>query len=313
MSSSQEAHEPDAALVLVNYKTPELVEKCLETVRSGSPDLRLEVLVIDNASDDGSVERLRESLAGARVIALTENRGFAAGVNAGFRDTQAELVIVLNPDTEVRMGALDALVARLREHPRAGVVAPTLEGADGEIQASGYRRFPNLLTLSLEMCVPLSYALTYAPELHPYALPPSVLVTGGPVAHVCGAAMAIRRAAYEEAGPLDEDFFMYLEETEWQRRVGERGWLIEIEPAAHVCHLVRGGGDEALAPPLYGVKSALRYVRMQGVPPILARAVLAATLLSSWITLRLIACLPSKRAMAAGQARAYRRLLRALG
>jgi N-acetylglucosaminyl-diphospho-decaprenol L-rhamnosyltransferase len=313
MSAGSQGGEPDAALLIVNYRTPELVERCLQTVSSSSAGVRVETVVVDNASGDGSFERLSASLADTKVIAMPANGGFAAGVNAGFRASAAELVIVLNPDTEVRAGALAALIARLREHPHAGVVGPSLEGAGGELQSSAYRRFPNLLTLSLEMCVPLSYALVYMPQLHPYALAPAELAVGGPVAHVCGAAMAIRRAAYEQAGELDEGFFMYLEETEWQRRVAACGWQVELEPAARVCHLVRGGGEEALAPPLQGASSAVRYLQMQGVPPLLSRLVLGATFVSSWVTLRLIACLPGKRARAAGQARAYRRLLRALG
>jgi GT2 family glycosyltransferase len=192
------------------------------------------------------------------------------------------------------------------------VVAPLLEDGDGALAPSGYRRFPNLMTLSLEMCVPLSYLLAYLPALHPYALSPAALREGGRVAHVCGAAMAIRRAAYLQAGPLDEDFFLYLEETEWQRRVAAHGWAIELEPAATVCHLVRGGGEAALVPPAYGVRSALRYLRMQGVPTALSQTVLAVAFVASWITLRLIACVPGKRAKAARQARAYRDLLRAL-
>lgn len=312
MSGEQDMPQPDAALVIVNYKTPDLVERCLESVRASSGGLRLETVIVDNASEDGSVERLGVALPTARVIAMAENRGFAAGVNVGFANTTADPVILLNPDTEVRPGALQALLARLRERPRTGVVAPMLEGGDGELQPSAYRRFPNLLTLSIEMCVPISYALAYAPALHPYALPPKALGIGGRVAHVCGAAMAIRRQAYLDAGPLDEGFFMYLEETEWQRRVADRGWAIELEPNARVCHLVRGGGEEALVPPYYGVRSAVRYLRMQGTPKVVSRAVFAVVFLSSWVTLRLIACLPSKRARAAGQARAYRSLLHAL-
>jgi N-acetylglucosaminyl-diphospho-decaprenol L-rhamnosyltransferase len=305
--------DPDAALVIVNYRTPALVERCVETVRAADPDLRLETVIVDNASRDGSAERLSASLPGVRVIAMAENRGFAAGVNEGFRDTQAELVIVLNPDTEVSSGALTALVDRLRAQPQVGLAAPMLEGPDGELQPSGYLRFPNLLTLSLEICVPLSYVLSYVPKLHPYALSPEALAGGGRVEHVTGAAMAIRRGAYEDVGPLDESFFMYLEETEWQLRLRKRGWLVELEPAARVCHLVRGGGEEALTPPLQGVSSAVRYLEMQGVPRVISKLVLAAAIVSSWITLRLIACLPGKRSKAAGQARAYRQLLRALG
>jgi GT2 family glycosyltransferase len=300
----------DAAIVIVNYRTPELVERCLESVRATRGELELEAVVIDNASQDGSVERLRASQAGKRVIAMEQNRGFAAGVNAGFGATTAELVIVLNPDTEVREGALRALVEHLRGHPETGVLAPLVEDGSGALVSNGYRRFPGLFTLGVELCLPLSYLLVHAPALHPYSLSPAALSKGMPVSHVCGAAMAIRRSAYAQAGALDEGFFLYLEETEWQRRVAAQGWAIEIAPAARVCHLVRGGGEEALAPSPHFVSSAVRYLHMQGVPGPLAQAVLAASLASSWATVRLIALLPAKRVRATRQSRSYRSLLR---
>lgn len=295
---------------MVNYRTAALVEECLESVRASSGELRLEIVVVDNDSRDGSAERLRAGADGVAVISMSENRGFAAGVNAGFSHTSAEIVIVLNPDTEVRAGALQMLVQRLREHPRAGVVAPLLEGADGQLAPNGYRRFPGLLTLGIDLCVPISYALVHTPALHPYAMSPAALLAGERPAHVCGAAMAIRRSAYAQAGPLDEGFFLYLEETEWQQRVARHGWSIEVAPRARVCHLVRGGGEEALAHSPYFIASALRYLRMQGVPVAISRAVFAISLLLSWATVSAIAWLPGKRAKAVVQARAYRSLLR---
>jgi N-acetylglucosaminyl-diphospho-decaprenol L-rhamnosyltransferase len=301
--------ELDGAVVVVNYRTPELVERCLESVHASCGELRLETVVVDNASGDGSVARLRATLPAATVLAMPENRGFAAGVNAGFRHSAAELVVVLNPDTEVRPGALQALLAHLREHPRTGVVAPLLEGPDGRLAPNGYRRFPGLLTVGIDLCLPIGYALAHAPALHPYAMSPAALRAGARPAHVCGAALAIRRRAHVEAGPLDEGFFLYLEETEWQQRVARQGWAIEIVPAARALHLVRGGGEEALAPSPHFVTSALRYLRMQGVPSARSRAVLCVSLALSWATLRAIACLPAKRAKATGQARAYRSLL----
>ncbi len=312
MSVESEARDLDATVLIVNYRTPELVERCVSSVRDTAGALRLEIVVVDNGSGDESVERLRASLPAARVIAARENRGFAAGVNLGFEQTDAELVFVLNPDTELASGALQALLTRMRAHPRTGLVAPLLETADGQPQPSGYRCFPSLLTLCVDMCVPISYALSYMPVRHPHVLSPAALAVGGPVVHVTGAAMLIRREAYCDAGPLDEDFFMYLEETEWQQRLARGGWAIEIEPSALVCHLIRGGGEEAHAPPMYGVKSALRYLRMRGVSSLLSRTMLALSFISSWLTLRLIACVPSKRTRATAQARAYRGLLRAL-
>jgi hypothetical protein len=300
----------DASVVIVNYRTPELVERCLESVPAGCGELSMEVVVVDNASGDESVERLRALPSPPAVLSMPTNRGFAAGVNAGFEHTSTELVVVLNPDTEVRPGALRALVEHLRANPRTGVVAPLLEGPGGQLAPNGYRRFPGLLMLAFDLCIPFSYALVHTPGLHPYAMSPAALRAGAKPAWVSGAAMAVRRAAYEEAGPLDEDFFLYFEETEWQRRVARRGWAIELAPGASVCHLVRGGGDDALAHSPYFVSSALRYLRMQGVPVALSRVVLSISLLLSWMALGTIALLPGKRAKAAPQARAYRSLLR---
>lgn len=300
----------DAAIVLVNYRSAALVEQCLARVYATCPGLRFETVIVDNASADGSVERLRVALPQAVVLPMPENRGFAAGVNAGFSHTSAELVIVLNPDTEVRSGAVQTLISRLLEHPQTGIVAPLLEGSDGHLAPNGYRRFPGLLTLGMDLCVPISYALVHAPALHPYAMSPAALLAGERPAHVCGAALAIRRSAYAQAGPLDEGFFMYLEETEWQQRVAKHGWDIEIAPEARVCHLVRGGGEEALAHSPHFVTSALRYLRLRGAPVAVSRAVLSIALLLSWVSLSLIACLPGKRTRASSQARAYRSLLR---
>ncbi|HSZ70456.1 MAG TPA: glycosyltransferase family 2 protein [Solirubrobacteraceae bacterium] len=306
---ARRAEGPDATIVIVNYRTPELVERCVQSVRATSDGLRLETVVLDNASGDGSAERLRAALPEARLVELPANRGFAAGVNAGFRASHAAIVIVLNPDTEVRPGALRALVEGLRAQPRTGVAAPLLENADGEIAPNGYRRFPGLLTLALDLCVPAGYAFVHAPALHPYALSPAALRAGRAPAWVSGAAMALRRDAYEQAGPLDEDFFLYFEETEWQQRVVRAGWAIAVVPAARVSHLMRGGGEDALVHSPYFVTSALRYLRMRGVPVAFSRVVLSLSLALSWVTLRAIACLPAKRGRALGQARAYRSLL----
>jgi GT2 family glycosyltransferase len=278
-------------------------------VRATQGGLDLQIVVIDNASGDGSAARLRQSLPDATVVELEANRGFAAGVNAGFRHTSAEFVVVLNPDTELAPGALAQLLGRLREHPRTAVVAPLLEHADGRLAPNGYRRFPGLFTIALDLCIPLGYARLATRLPHPAAMSPAALRAGARPAWVCGAAMAIRRAAYAQAGDLDEDFFLYFEETEFQQRLARCGWTVELAPGATARHLLRGGGAEALAHSPHFLASALRYLRMRGVPVAVSRAVLAVSLALSWLGLRLIACLPAKRAQAGEQARAYRELL----
>ncbi len=304
--------EPDVAIVIVNYRTSELVDTCLASVLASCGALTLETVIVDNASGDGSVERLREAHPYATVVAMPDNRGFAAGVNAGFLNSRAELVVVLNPDTELRPGALTGLVGALLGKPHTGVLAPLLEDGDGRLAPNGYRRFPGLFTLALDLCVPFSYALSLLrmPGLHPYAMSPAALLAGRRPAHVTGAVMAIRRTAYQQAGPFDEGFFLYLEETEWQQRVTVRGWEIELLPTTRARHLMRGGGDQSLAHSPYFLTSSLRYLRLQGVPVGVSRAVLAVPLALSWLTLRAIAWLPAKRARAMVQARAYRSLLR---
>lgn len=313
-SSSRADSQPraaDAAVVIVNYRTAELSEHCLESVAATAGALTLEMVIVDNASGDGGPERLRASCPQASVVEMSHNLGFAAGVNAGFRHTATELVMVLNPDSELRAGSLEALLAHMRAHPRTGVLAPLVEHPDGRLAPNGYRRFPNLALLALDLCVPVGYALEPLPALHPYVMSPASLRAGERPAWVSGAVMLVRRAAYEQAGPLDEGFFLYFEETEWQERVLASGWGIEVLPHARACHLMRGGGEAAHSHSPYFLASAVRYLRMRGTSARLARGVLSVSLALSWAFLRVIACLPSKRGRASVQARAYGALLRA--
>jgi GT2 family glycosyltransferase len=248
------------AVVVVNYRTPELTSRCLSSVRAD------EVVVVDNASGDGSVDYLRERHPEATIVARDGNDGFAAGVNAGFAATRADTVVLLNPDTEPRPDALARLAGHLDANPGCGVAAPRLLYGDGTPQPSAYKRPPNLAILTMELCLPVGW-LAEKLRLDPYRVAPSAWRTGARVAHAIGAALAIRRSAYEAAGPLDEGFFLYLEETEWQERVRRAGYTIELVPEAEVVHLVRGGGDESLAPSPHFLTSMRRYLALRGHRP----------------------------------------------
>lgn len=198
---------------------------------------------------------------------------------------------------------------RLAERPDLGVAAPLLEGPDGRIAPNGYRRFPGLAMVAIDMCLPFGYAVERAPALHPYVMSPAALLAGRTPAWVCGAAMAIRRSVYEEAGIFDERFFLYFEETEWQQRVRAHGWDVEVIPGARARHLIRGGGELSLSPSPHFVTSAMRYLRLSGVPVSISQVVITLSLACSYLTLRVISRLPGKRAKASLQARAYRALL----
>jgi GT2 family glycosyltransferase len=269
----------DVAVVIVNYRSAELARRCAEAaVAEGVA----EVLVVDNASGDGSVATLRA--AGVHVLARAANDGFAAGVNAGFAHTTEPIVVLLNPDCEPRPGALRALAAQLERSPRAGIAAPRLVNADGSPQPSAYARAPGLLTLAAELSLPVGLLLEHVPVLDRYRV--HDWWSGRRVAHVIGAALAVRRAAYLAAGAFDEGFFLYLEETEWQERVRAAGFTVELVPDAEVVHLIRGGGEAALAPSPYFVASARRYLALRGHRPATVRVALGAAILSSRVTAR---------------------------
>ncbi|MBI5105314.1 MAG: glycosyltransferase family 2 protein [Solirubrobacterales bacterium] len=192
----------------------------------------------------------------------------------------------------------------MRASPRCGVAAPRLLGPDGATQPNAYRRFPGPLTLFAELCLPVGFLLDRVPRLDPYRHPPGF---GGPVAHATGAALAIRRAAYDAAGPFDEGYFLYLEETEWQRRVWSAGWTVEAVPGAEVVHLVRGGEEADLAPSPWFLASTRRYLGAR--PRWLVEGLIAVALLGSRAFLAAMrAAIPGRRALNRRRAAAWRAL-----
>jgi len=299
---------PAFAVLLVNYRSADLVSRCLAACGDELPD---EVVIVDNASPDDSVTRLRARHPQARIVQRERNDGFAAGVNAGVRATTAPIVVVLNPDTEPRPGAITKLVEHLRDDAQAGVAAPRLVHEDGSVQQSAFRRFPGLAMLFVDLCLPVGWIAMRFPRLDPYRVPPASLHDGSRVAHVIGAALAIRRAAFDAAGPLDEGFFLYLEETEWQRRVRDAGYAVAMVPSAEVLHLVRGGGGEALVPSPHFLTSMRRYLGLRGVPRRVTDATIALALLLSRAAARAEALIiPADRQTGGARAAAYDQLWR---
>lgn len=286
----------DLAVVIVNYRTPDDVSASVASIERTGEDVVAEIVVVDNASGDGSAELVRERHPGIQVLGQKENRGFAAGVNAGFGASSAPYVLVLNPDTEVRPGALAALRDHLRENPRGGVAGPVLLDGDGAVRLDSYKALPSLWSLFCGAFFPLGRALM-GTRFHPELRAARDSEKGGPVARVCGSAMAIRREAFDEAGPMDEGYFLYFEEVDWQRRAGAQGWGIEVVPAARVVHEIQGGHVRETWPPPY-VDSAFRYLSGRGHAPAHVARVLLAGFTLSRLALRAAALLPGLRSKA---------------
>lgn len=250
---------PYLSIVIVNWNVRDLLRRCLESVVSRQPSAVSEIIVVDNASTDGSVEMLQSEFPQVTLIANAENRGFPAANNQGITAAQGRYVLLLNPDTEVFDDALITLVHYLDAHPDVGLVSPQLLYPDGRIQSSR-RRFPTLAILFLES--------TWLQSLAPRSLLSRYFFLDRPddatldVDWVTGAAMLARRETIEQVGRLDEGFFMYSEELDWCRRIKAAGWRVVYYPAAQIFHHEGKSSEQAVpARHVSFQRSKVRYAR----------------------------------------------------
>jgi N-acetylglucosaminyl-diphospho-decaprenol L-rhamnosyltransferase len=234
---------PDLSIVIVNWNVHDLLRRCLGSVVSGQWSVVSEIIVVDNASTDGSVEMLRNEFPQVTLIVNASNRGFAAANNQGIAAAQGRYVLLLNPDTEVLGSALITLIRYLEAHPSVGLIGPQLLYPDGRVQSSR-RRFPTLATLFLES--------TWLASLAPRSLLRRYYFLDQPddatldVDWIMGAAMLIRREVIEQAGGMDAGFFMYSEELDWCRRIKAAGWRVVYCPAARVIHHEGKSSEQAV-------------------------------------------------------------------
>jgi N-acetylglucosaminyl-diphospho-decaprenol L-rhamnosyltransferase len=223
--------ESRIAVVVVNHETRDHLRACLETVREAGP---AEVVVVDNASRDGSVEMVREGFPEVRLLANADNPGYGAASNRGIAACRAPYVLLLNSDTRLRPGALAALAAELDRHPRTGIAGPRLLNPDGTRQPSC---FPFLTPFNvLAMNTYLNRVVRYAPGLRRRFRPVYSAIPGGEVPWVKGAALGVRREAFAAVGGFDETYFLYAEEMDLCWRLRAAGWEIRFTPEAEVVH-----------------------------------------------------------------------------
>lgn len=224
---------PDLSVVIVSFNVQDLLEACLESVRN-SRGVSTEIIVVDNASDDGSVEMVCKGFTEARLIANRENVGFAAATNQGIRASTGRHVLLLNPDTEILDDALVKLVGFLDQHPAYAVAGAGLVYPDGTFQHSAFR-FPGVLQSFFDF-FPINHRLIDSRLNGRY--PQAWYARGQPfdIDHPLGACLLVRRAAIDQVGLLDEGFFMYCEEIDWCWRMRKAGWKVACVPAARVVH-----------------------------------------------------------------------------
>lgn len=239
----------DLSVIIVNWNTCAYLRDCLASVLSQSEGLSLQIVVVDNASTDGSLEMLADEFPRVQVVANQENVGFAAANNQGIDQATGRHLLLLNPDTRIVDRALVEMVRYLDDHPKVAVVGPRLVLPDGTIQggAAGYDPSPGTVLNHVFMIQRLApnriRGLWLAKQ--------SYDATEIDVDWVAGACMMVRSDAVQQVGPMDTSYFMYAEDIEWCHRMRKAGWKVVCLGEVCVIHYIGGsvrqGGDELLA------------------------------------------------------------------
>ena len=222
---------PDLSVLIVTWNSARFIGPCLAALKANRR-LPLECLLVDNASSDDNVKIVRRDYPWVEVLEPGHNLGFAAANNLALRRARGRCLLLLNPDTEVQPGALDALMTLLDRRPAAGAVGARLLNSDGSLQFSTYR-LPTAGTLAWEYFL-RDLRRPDDPRAGRYAAADYAIER--PVEGLLGACLMLRRQAVEQVGLLDERFVMYCEEVDWCIRLRRAGWELWYSPAAQVLH-----------------------------------------------------------------------------
>jgi GT2 family glycosyltransferase len=240
----------DVTIIIVSFNTCDLTSQCLKSVYQETTAATFEIIVVDNASTDGSAKMVAEQFPQVRLIENRDNRGFAAANNQAFAGSRGRHILLLNSDTVVLEGAIDKCVAYMDEHLDIGVLGPKVLWPNGEHQSSAFR-FPGLLVLLFQTIgLPDHSRLNYDrygawdwEKTHDVDV-------------IAGCFLMVRHHIIQNVGALDEDFFLYGEEAEWCHRIKKAGWRIVYWPVARIIHIKGGSTGKDSDPRAILVKRA---------------------------------------------------------
>lgn len=269
----------DLSVVIVNWNVRELLCACLNSIDAGRGDLRLEVIVVDAGSSDGSPAMISSQFPWVRLIARRDNVGFPKGNNIGISAASGRYILLLNPDTEVIDDGLAKMASFLDTQPEVGIVGPQLLNVDGSVQSSR-RRFPTLATAVFES----TWLQPYAPKtlMHHYFADDLSDDATSDVDWLTGACLMVRHEVIEQVGLMDEAYFMYSEELDWCKRIKAAGWRVVYLPAAQLVHHVGASSQQAVTERHINFQRAkLRYFRKYHGRP--AAVILRAILLMNYL------------------------------
>jgi N-acetylglucosaminyl-diphospho-decaprenol L-rhamnosyltransferase len=258
-----ESSAADLAVVIVNYDTGEYLGRCLASLRQHRGDAVVDVIVIDNASRDGSHKRAAAAHPWARLIENPTNVFLSPAWNQGARATDAPYVLFLNPDTEWWRGTLSDYLRVARTHPRAGIVGPLVRQPDGRIFTSG-RAFPSIVdAVGHAFVSPFSRDNRFTRR---YELDGWDRTSERAVDWVSGCCMLMPRDAFEKMGGFDEEFPLYAEELDMATRLRDAGWSVLFTPEVEILHEVGVSTPRARWISLMHSRSVYRYYRKHRAP-----------------------------------------------
>jgi hypothetical protein len=268
----------DLSIIIVNWNTRDLLADCLQSVYDTVHDLTFELFVVDNASNDESAAMVRERFPQVRLIENSENVGFARANNQAIVQSRGESILLLNPDAVLHADSVDHLYVVLHNYPKLGIVGAQLLNSDGTDQES-WGWYPSV-TREIPFIRRIVNAKCAADE-------PGPVNAYHQVDWVSGACFLIRRDVVESIGLLDENYWLYTEETDWCYRATKRGWKVGLVPEACVTHLRRAASrQKATETMLWYYRSRVLFVaKHQGsIAALLYRFVLALKALLWWTT-----------------------------
>ena len=286
--------KPVTWIITINYRTADLAIQSLHALAPQKDALEGgQVVIVDNASGDGSVEKIASAIQShewsswARVIPMSRNGGFAFGNNVGFSqalsvENHVDYLLLLNPDSAARPGAIEKLITFMNEHPDVGIAGSRLENADGGIECSAHA-FHSPISELVEGAR-LNLLTRY---LAAYEVTPALRKEAHRCDWVSGSSMVIRRKVIEDIGMMDEEFFLYFEEVDFFQRAAKAGWQTWYVPESTVMHIegASTGIKSTNRRPAYWYNSRRRYfVKHYGITGLItADLLLSIGRLSFWL------------------------------
>ena len=244
------------SVVFLSYNTRDLTEQALRTVLDAAEGMEVEIFVVDNASHDGSADMVAEKFPAVKLLRNEDNVGFAAGNNVALRQVVGEYVLIINTDTIVRRDTLRALAGFLDEHPEVGACGCKILDPDGTLQLDSRRGFPSPMAAFCKMSG-LSRLFPDHSGISRYHMTYLDPEQTAEVEVLSGSCMMVRKAAMDQVGLLDEDYFMYGEDIDWCYRIHKAGWKIFYVPTTEIIHFRGESGRGAPLRILYRKSQAM--------------------------------------------------------